>query len=166
MITYLLSFLFILNLLLYANISISENTETPIEISNPVFTTKGVNKMPYTIKADLGIQRGNSLELFEIEGKIKNSDNVWIYLNADRGNYNQTSQVVFLFNNIEVYTDNEEKLVSDEAILDLEKNMITLLSNVEYENNNNRIEADKSIIRNNFQSFEYTGNVKTNIKKN
>ena len=52
--------------------------------------------MPYTIKATSGIQRGDDLELFEIEGKIKNSDNIWIYLNADRGNYNQISQVVLI----------------------------------------------------------------------
>tara|TARA_Y100000741_G_scaffold364592_1_gene356157 strand:- start:686 stop:1201 length:516 start_codon:yes stop_codon:yes gene_type:complete len=165
-ISYLLSFLFICNILFYAKKSVSENTETPIEIANPVFTTKGINEMPYTIKATSGIQRGNNLELFQIEGKIKNRDNIWIYLNADKGNYNQISQVVFLFNNIEVYTDNEEKLVSDEAIIDMQKDIITLLSNVEYKNPNNRIKADKSVIRNNFQSFEYTGSVKTNLKNN
>ena len=32
--------------------------------------------MPYTIKADLGIKRGDDLELFDIEGKIKNRDGI------------------------------------------------------------------------------------------
>ena len=152
-----------LNFSFYVNYAISEGTETPIEIANPVFTTKGLNEMPYTIKAELGIQRGNDLELYAIEGKIKNRDNIWIYLNADKGNYNQISQVVFLFDNIEVYTDNEEKLISDEAIINIQQDIITLISNVEYKDQNNKIESDKSIIKNNFQNFEYFGNVKTNI---
>jgi len=164
-IAYLLFFLFIFNLPFYTSYLSAENSETPIEIANPVFTTKGVDEMPYTIKAASGIQRGDDLELFKIEGKIKNRDNIWIYLNADKGNYNQISQVVFLFNNIEVYTDNKERLISDEAIIDLQKDTITLLSNVEYENQNNRVESDKSVISNNFQDFEYFGNVRTNIKK-
>ncbi len=164
-ITYLLFFLFILSLAFYAKNSTAENSETPIEIANPVFTTKGVGEMPYTIKAASGIQRGNDLELFEIEGKIKNHDNIWIYLNADKGNYNQISQIVFLYKNIKVYTDNKEILISDEAIIDLQKDTITLLSNVKFENQNNRIRSDKSVITNNFQNFKYFGNVKTNINK-
>ena len=164
-ITYLLFFLFILSLAFYVKNSTAENSETPIEIANPVFTTKGVGEMPYTIKAASGIQRGNDLELFEIEGKIKNQNNIWIYLNADKGNYNQISQIVFLYKNIKVYTDNKEILISDEAIIDLQKDTITLLSNVKFENQNNRIRSDKSVITNNFQNFKYFGNVKTNINK-
>ena len=154
------------NLTFYMNSAISENDEIPIEIANPVFTTKGVNEVPYTIKATSGIQRGENLELFEIEGKIKNRDNIWIYVNADRGNYDQISQIIFLFNNIQVYTDNEEKIICDEAIIDMQEDIITLMSNVEFKNQNNMIKADRSIIKNSFQNFEYFGNVQTNIKSN
>ncbi len=143
--------------------AISEENEIPLEIANPIFTTKGINEIPYTIKASSGIQKGNILELIEIEGKIKNHNNVWIYLNADKGNYNQNSQIVFLYHNIVVYTDNKEKLESDEAIIDMQQDTITLLSNVIFENQLHRIEADKSIIKNDFQNFNYFGNVKTNI---
>ena len=156
-------FLIILNLIIYSSYSVSENSETPVEIANPVFTTKGINEMPYTIKAALGVQRGENLELYEIEGKIKNRDNVWIYINADKGNYDQISQVVFLFNNVEVYTDYKERLLSDEAIIDIEKDIITLISNVKYKNQDNMIEADRSVIKNKFKSFEYSGNVQTII---
>jgi len=156
-------FLIILNLIIYSSYSVSENSETPVEIANPIFTTKGINEMPYTIKAALGIQQGENLELYEIEGKIKNRDNIWIYINADKGNYDQISQVVFLFNNVEVYTDDKERLLSDEAIIDIEKDIITLISNVKYKNQDNVIEADKSVIKNKFKSFEYFGNVQTII---
>ena len=156
-------FIFSLDLITFSSYSISENIETPIEIANPIFTTKGVNELPYTIKASLGIQQGDDLELFEIEGKIKNRDNIWIYINADKGNYNQISQVVYLLNNVEVYTDEEERLLSDEAIIDIKEDTITLISNVKYNNKDNKIEADRSIITNKFKSFEYFGNVQTKI---
>tara|TARA_Y100000590_G_C15676606_1_gene998281 strand:+ start:957 stop:1469 length:513 start_codon:yes stop_codon:yes gene_type:complete len=156
-------FLIILNLIIYSSYSVSENSETPVEIANPVFTTKGINEQPYMIKAAFGIQRGENLELYEIEGKIKNRDNIWIYINADKGNYDQISQVVFLFNNVEVYTDDKERLLSDEAIIDIEKDIITLISNVKYKNQDNVIEADKSVVKNKFKSFEYFGNVQTTI---
>ena len=156
-------FIFSLDLITFSSYSISENIETPIEIANPIFTTKGVNELPYTIKASLGIQQGDDLELFEIEGKIKNRDNIWIYINADKGNYNQISQVVYLLNNVEVYTDEKERLLSDEAIIDIKEDTITLISNVKYNNKDNKIEADRSIITNKFKSFEYFGNVKTKI---
>ena len=159
----ILLFLFVLNIFFHGNFAVSEETETPIEIANPVFTTKGIDEIPYTIKAASGIKKGDILELHLIEGKIKNRNDIWIYLNADKGNYNQISQIVFLYNNIEVYTDNEEKLISDEAIIDIQQDTITLISNVEYKNINNRIKADKSIISNNFQSFEYFGSVNTSI---
>ena len=156
-------FIFSLDLITFSSYSISENIETPIEIANPIFTTKGVNELPYTIKASLGIQQGDDLELFEIEGKIKNRDNIWIYINADKGNYNQISQVVYLLNNVEVYTDEKERLLSDEAIIDIKEDTITLISNVKYNNKDNKIEADRSIITNKFKSFEYFGNVQTKI---
>lgn len=157
-------FIFSLDLITFSSYSISENIETPIEIANPIFTTKGVNELPYTIKASLGIQQGDDLELFEIEGKIKNRDNIWIYINADKGNYNQISQVVYLLNNVEVYTDEKERLLSDEAIIDIKEDTITLISNVKYNNKDNKIEADRSIITNKFKSFEYFGNVQTKIR--
>tara|TARA_B100001029_G_C15052829_1_gene452074 strand:- start:1270 stop:1803 length:534 start_codon:yes stop_codon:yes gene_type:complete len=141
----------------------AENNETTIEIENPIFTTKGVNERPYTIKAASGIQKGDVLELFKIEGKIKNHNEIWIYLNAEKGNYDQIAGMILLFDNVEVYTDNQETLISDKAIIDINKDQITLLSNVEYQSENSRIKADKSTIKNSFQNFEYFGNVKTKI---
>ena len=52
------------------------------------------------------------------------------------------------------------------AIIDMQEDIITLMSNVEFKNQNNMIKADRSIIKNSFQNFEYFGNVQTNIKSN
>jgi len=159
-----LLFLFIIDLSLISKNANSEDDVTAIEIENPIFTTKSVNENPYTIKAALGVQKGDILELYEIEGKIKNNSEIWIYLNAEKADYNQASEKILLFDNIKVYTDNQDVLISDKAIIDIKNDIITLLSNVEYQNQNSRIRADKSIIKNSFQNFEYSGNVKTELK--
>ncbi len=162
--TFFLSILLIPNIFFYIQNAYSDETSTPINIANPMFTTKGVDEMPYSIKADSGIQRGDDLELIKIEGKIKNHNGIWIYLNADKGSYNQTTDMVFLFDNIEVYIENKEKLKSDEAIVNIKEDKITMITNVEYVNQDNKITADKAIISSDFQNFEYLGNVQTFIK--
>lgn len=141
----------------------AEEIDVPIEIKNPIFTTKGIKENPYEIKASMGIQKGNSLELVEIEGKLKTDEGIWIYLNADKGNFNQESEVIFLFNNIIIYNENNENLVADEAIVDINEGIITLFSNVKYFNEENKIKAEKSIIKNNFTDITYSGNVQTYI---
>lgn len=159
-----LLFLFLIDVSLINKNANSEDNEIAIEIENPIFTTKGVNENPYTIKAASGVQKGDVLELYEIEGKIKNNSEIWIYLNAKKADYNQLSGVIILFDSIKVYTDNHDVLVSDKAIIDIKNDVITLLSNVEYKNQKSRIRADKSIIKNSFQNFEYFGNVNTKLK--
>ena len=166
---YFFSVFFILccsHLALFVNETKSEEINDPMEIANPILTTKGINANPYEIKASNGIKKGDDLELFQIEGKLKTKNGIWTYLNADRGIYNQISGVIFLFNNVLFYTENNEKLISDEAIVDLNKDIITLLSNVEHINQNNEIKAEKSVIQGDFQKIAFFGNVRTNLKIN
>ena len=71
---YFLSVFFILccsHLALFVNETKSEEINDPMEIANPILTTKGINENPYEIKASKGIKKGDDLELFEIEGKLK-----------------------------------------------------------------------------------------------
>ena len=66
--------------------------------------------------------------------------------------------------NIVVYTDNNEKIYSDYAIVETKIDKITLDKNVKYENDIGLITADSSIIENNFSQINYAGNVKSSIK--
>ena len=72
------------------------NDNLEIEIDNPKFSEKGLDNRLYEIKADRGIQKANSLELFAVEGKLRTDKGVWIYLNAERGNFNQLDNLIEL----------------------------------------------------------------------
>lgn len=161
----LFSLLYIFILIIFSSLDYTfAEISDSIEITNPIFTIKGVDETPYEIKAEKGVQEGDFLNLYMIEGKLKNKDNVWVYLNADEGNFNQNDGMVSLFKNIIVYTDKNEKIYSDFALVDTKQKIITLDKNVKYESDMGTITADHSVIKNDFSNIIYSGNVNSIIK--
>ena len=144
----------------------AEENQNTIEIKNPIFTTKSIDGSPYEIKAEKGLQRENYLDLFVIEAKLKTDKNIWIYLNADKGTYNQSSGEILLESNIEIYTEANEKIFAELADVNTNSKIITLQKNVKYQDSNIFISADESIINNEFSNITYYGNVKSKILKN
>lgn len=160
---FLLPYISILIILSSSDYAFAEISDS-IEITNPIFTTKGVDENPYEIKAEKGVQEGDFISLHMIEGKLKNKDDIWVYLNADEGNFNQNNGVVSLFKNIIVYTDRNERIYSDFALVDTKQKIITLDKNVKYESDMGIITADHSVIKNDFSNIMYSGNVISIIK--
>ena len=136
-----------------------------VEMKNPIFTTKGINGNPYEIKAEKGFQNEDFLDLLNIEAKLKTDKGLWIYLNADKGTYNQLSGKIELENNIEVYTELEEKIYADLAKVNTNEKIIILINNVKYQDSNITITADKSLISDEFSNITYLGNVKSKVLK-
>ena len=136
-----------------------------VEMKNPIFTTKGIDGNPYEIKAEKGFQNEDFLDLLNIEAKLKTDKGVWIYLNADKGTFNQLSGKIELENNIEVYTELEEKIYADLAKVNTNDKIIILINNVKYQDSNITITADKSLISDEFSNITYSGNVKSKVLK-
>ena len=135
-----------------------------IEIDNPKFSEKGLNDKIYEIKAKKGFKSENELELFVVEGKFKSEKNgKWIYLEADKGSFSQSTNLIVLEKNIIFYTDDGEKIHSDRAIFDMNNNIIKLSENVSHRSIEGLIISDNSIISDNFNKISYTGNVKSEI---
>ena len=158
--------LFIIFLLFFGFKSNGEEVQNTIEIKNPIFTTKSIDGSPYEIKAEKGVQRENFLDLFVIEAKLKTNKDIWIYLNADKGTFNQSSGEIFLESNIEIYTEADEKIFAEIASVSTNSKIITLKKNVKYQDSNIFISADKSIINDELSNIIYYGNVKSKILKN
>tara|TARA_B100000900_G_scaffold173208_1_gene147048 strand:+ start:93 stop:614 length:522 start_codon:yes stop_codon:yes gene_type:complete len=158
--------LFIILLLFFGFKSYGEETQNTIEIKNPIFTTKSIDGNPYEIKAEKGIQRKNFLDLFVIEAKLKTNNDIWIYLNADKGTFNQSSGEILLESNIEIYTEADEKIFAELANVNTNGKIITLKKNVKYQDSNIFISADESIINDDFSNIIYYGNVKSKVLKN
>ena len=156
---------FIVFLFFFGFQSNAEENQNTIEIKNPIFTTKSIDGSPYEIKAEKGLQRESFLDLFVIEAKLKTNKDIWIYLNADKGTFNQSSGEIQLESNIEIYTDADEKIFAELANVNTNSKIITLKKNVKYQDSNIFISADKSVIKNEFSEITYYGNVKSKIIK-
>ena len=161
----ILAHLFGMLLLFFGFQSNAEENQNIIEIKNPIFTTKSIDGNPYEIKAEKGLQRENFLDLFVIEAKLKTNNDIWIYLNADKGTFNQSSGEILLESNIEIYTETDEKIFAELANVNTNGKIITLKKNVKYQDSNIFIQADESIINDDFSSITYYGNVKSKILK-
>jgi len=158
--------LFVMLLLFFGFQSNAEENQNTIEIKNPIFTTKSIDGSPYEIKAEKGLQRENYLDLFVIEAKLKTNKDIWIYLNADKGTYNQSSGEILLESNVEIYTEANEKIFAELANVNINGKIIILKKNVKYQDSNIFISADESIINDVLSNITYYGNVKSKILKN
>ena len=137
------------------------NEDLEIEINNPKFSEKGLDNRLYEIKADRGIQKENSLELFTVKGKLRTEAGIWIYLNAERGDYNQKMNFIELNGNINFYTDENDKFQSDHALFSINDDLVEFSRNVAHIKGGNIIKAEKSKMKDNFNHITYEGNVRT-----
>ena len=157
-------FIFILFFLNILNAT-ANDSETVIEIDQPRFSEKGLDQKSYEIKAQKGLRSSEKLVLFDVEGKFKTNDGLWIYMNADEGNYEQTKNTIKLSDNVQFYTDNGDKITSNYAIFKMNEDLIILRTNVIHENEDMRIKSDTTTITNNFENILHEGNVITEILK-
>ena len=137
------------------------NESLEIEIDNPRFSEKGLDNRLYEIKAQKGVQKQNNLELFSVEGKLRTDSGTWIYLNAERGNFNQLENFVELSGKIKFYTDENNQFYSDYALFSINNDLIEFNKNIKHIKGNNIIKADESKMKNNFNHIVYEGNVST-----
>ena len=137
------------------------NESLEIEINNPKFSEKGLDNRLYEIKADRGIQKKNSIELFTVEGKLRTDSGVWIYLDAKRADYNQQMSFIELNGDINFYTDENDKIQSDYALFSINNDLVELNKNVEHTKGSTVIKAEKSKMKDDFNHIIYEGNVRT-----
>ena len=120
---------------LFSNFDVIANdSETIIEIDQPRFSEKGLDQKSYEIKANKGLRSREKLVLFDVEGKFKTSNGLWVYMNANEGDYEQTKNIIKLTNNVQFYTDKGDKVTSNNAIFKMDEDLIILNKNVFHEN--------------------------------
>ena len=154
-------------ILIFFNIlnATANDSETIIEIDQPRFSEKGLDQKSYEIKAQKGLRTSDKLVLFDVEGKFKTNDGLWIYMNADEGDYEQTKNTIKLFDNVQFYTDDGDKITSNNAIFKMNEDLIILRKNVFHENKGLRIKSNTTTISNSFYNILHEGNVITEILK-
>ena len=143
----------------------ANESETIIEIDQPRFSEKGLNQKSYEIKAQKGLRSSKKLVLFTVEGKFKTSDGLWIYMNANEGDYEQSKNIIKLTDNVKFYTDDGDKITSNIAIFRMDQDLIILKDNVFHENKELKIKSDTTTISNNFEYVLHEGRVEAEILK-
>ena len=143
----------------------ANDSDTIIEIDQPKFSEKGLDQKLYEIKAQKGLRSRDKLVLFDVEGKFKTNDGLWIYMNANEGDYEQTKNIIKLSDNVQFYTDDGDKISSNNAIYKLDEDLIIFKKNVFHENKELKIKSDTTTISNNFYNILHEGNVITEILK-
>ena len=158
-------FFILILFLLSVSKATANNSETIIEIDQPRFSEKGLDQKLYEIKAQKGLRSRDKLVLFDVEGKFKTNDGLWIYMNANEGDYEQTKNIIKLSDNVQFYTDDGDKISSNNAIYKLDEDLIIFKKNVFHENKELKIKSDTTTISNNFYNILHEGNVITEILK-
>ena len=133
----------------------AQENETVIEIDQPRFSEKGVGQKAYEIKAKKGLRSDDNLRLYEVEGKFKTDNGLWIYMNAEEGNYDQSKKIINLFGDVKFYTEEGDKISSHSAKFIIEEDLIIFQKEVFHERINSSIKSDKIIASNNFNNIFY-----------
>ena len=161
---FIIKLIVLISMIFFITTLFTKGDDKKIEIDNPKFSEKGLNDNVYEIKAKKGLKSDNELELFIVEGKFKSKKNgKWIYLEAEKGNFSQITNLIKLENNILFYTDDGEKIRANQATFDMNNDVIELIENVSHESIEGLILSDNSIISDNFNKISYAGNVKSTI---
>ena len=157
---------FILILFFLSNLNaIANNNETIIEIDQPRFSEKGLDQKSYEIKAQKGLRSSEKLVLFDIEGKFKTNNGLWIYMNADEGDFKQEENIINLNKNVSFYTEYGDRILSENAIFKMNDDLIIFRNNVFHENSDGVIKSSIVTVSNNFNNIVYEGHVFTEISK-
>ena len=158
-------FFILILFLLSVSKATANDSETIIEIDQPRFSEKGLDQKSYEIKAQKGLRSSDKLILFNVEGKFKTDNGLWIYMNANEGDYEQTKNIIKLSDNVRFYTDDGDKISSNNAIFKMDEDLIIFKKNVFHENKELKIKSDTTTISNNFDDILHEGNVITEILK-
>ena len=158
--------IFVLSMLILFQSELFSNENLEIEIDKPKFSEKGLDNRLYEIKAEKGIQKEGYLELFIVEGKLRTDSGIWIYVNAEKGNFNQVENLIELTGEINFYTDEEDRFQSDSALFSINDDVVKFNNNVKHIRGSSIITADETKISNNFNHIIYKGNVSTFYKIN
>ena len=120
----------------------SLNTTNKIEISNPIFKSKGLNSNPYEISAKKGFQKGNDLELLEINAKFTNDEGEFLFARSVSGFYSRENSKIELLGNVFISDQFGSETSANRAIIDIDANVIQFIGKVVSIKNNIEIRSN------------------------
>ena len=114
----------------FTEITSKDNFNTDQEeqiVIEPKFIGLDKNKKPFTIRAEKAKKTKSNENLYRLEmpsGEIKDNSGNTIFLKSSKGEFNQNSQEIFLFKNVELTREDGLLFETEEAMIDLKTNNI------------------------------------------
>ncbi len=114
----------------FTEITSKDNFNTDQEeqiVIEPKFIGLDKNKKPFTIRAEKAKKTRSNENLYRLEmpsGEIKDNSGNTIFLKSSKGEFNQNSQEIFLFKNVELTREDGLLFETEEAMIDLKTNDI------------------------------------------
>lgn len=129
----------------FTEITSKDNYNTDQEeqiVIEPKFIGLDKNKKPFTIRAEKAKKTRSNENLYRLEmpsGEIKDNSGNTIFLKSSKGEFNQNSQEIFLFKNVELTREDGLLFETEEAMIDLKTNDIFGKKNVSGKNKEGKI---------------------------
>ena len=129
----------------FTEITSKDNFNTDQEeqiVIEPKFIGLDKNKKPFTIRAEKAKKTKSNENLYRLEmpsGEIKDNSGNTIFLKSSKGEFNQNSQEIFLFENVELTREDGLLFETEEAMIDLKTNDIFGKKNVSGKNKEGKI---------------------------
>ena len=129
----------------FTEITSKDNFNTDQEeqiVIEPKFIGLDKNKKPFTIRAEKAKKTKSNENLYQLEmpsGEIKDNSGNTIFLKSLKGEFNQNSQEIFLFKNVELTREDGLLFETEEAMIDLKTNDIFGKKNVSGKNKEGKI---------------------------
>lgn len=114
----------------FTEITSKDNFNTDQEeqiVIEPKFIGLDKNKKPFTIRAEKAKKTRSNENLYRLEmpsGEIKDNSGNTIFLKSSKGEFNQNSQEIFLFKDVELTREDGLLFETEEAMIDLKTNDI------------------------------------------
>ena len=129
---------FVLLVLMFLNKTVQKFTETTSKenfntnqeeqiVIEAKFIGLDKNKKPFTIRAEKAKKAKSNENLYRLEmpsGEIKDNSGNILFLKSMKGEFNQNSQEIFLFKNVELIREDGLLFETEEAMIDLKTNDI------------------------------------------
>ena len=127
------------------NSDISENNNNKNTIENLKYVSKDLLGNTYTVSAQsatLKEDKLNEIQLYEVNAEIAKENQEIIYIYSQTANYNKINNNTIFKKNVNVKYASQT-IDSNILNLNFEDNLIEILENVYYVNENTKIKADK-----------------------
>ena len=129
----------------FTEITSKDNFNTDQEeqiVIEPKFIGLDKNKKTFNIRAEKAKKTRSNENLYRLEmpsGEIKDNSGNTIFLKSLKGEFNQNSQEIFLFKNVELTREDGLLFETEEAMIDLKTNDIFGKKNVSGKNKEGKI---------------------------